>query len=53
MGREIVESEQGSQALAGNGKALIRSVSEALQAQFGRGSRYSNVKHRRHGIAPI
>lgn len=44
LGREIVESEQGGQSRADYGEALIRSVSLALQAKFGRGFGYSNVK---------
>lgn len=44
LGREIVESEQVGQSRAEYGEALIRSVFEALQAQFGRGFGYSTVK---------
>lgn len=44
LGREIVTSEQQGHARAEYGEMLVRSVAQTLQARYGRGFSYSNVK---------
>ncbi len=43
VGRRIVEHEQGGEARAGNGRAVLQTLSEALTEEFGRGWSVDNL----------
>ena len=45
IGRRIVEEEQGGQAKAAYGSALIRELSRRLGGEFGRGFSVANLKN--------
>jgi len=47
IGRRIVEHEQGGKERAGYGKALLKELSAALTAEFGRGFSRANLQHMR------
>lgn len=47
IGRRIVEHEQGGEERAGYGKALLREISGALTAEFGRGFSKRNLEYMR------
>jgi hypothetical protein len=47
IGRRIVEHEQGGEERAAYGKALLKEISEALTAEFGRGFSERNLRSMR------
>src|SRR5271169_4302281 len=44
IGREIVEEEQRGERRAGYGRALLKELSKALRAEFGRGYSVDNLE---------